>query len=125
MARVISVHEYELRANKDESDLLAAVEAAEARGLFDLPGLIAYRFLRGVKGRGAGRFAAIWIYRDRAAWQALWGPASDPKGKDEYPESWRAWEDELLRPLLVHDPDKIQFTSFEVIHAWRLNQPNA
>lgn len=109
---VVSVHEYELVEDADGSDLEAAVAAAERRGLFDLPGLVDYRFLRGVKGDREGRHAAVWTYESREAWEALWGPPEDPNPPAEYPDGWREWEEDLLGPLLPEDPDDVSFTSY-------------
>ncbi|MFC7154948.1 hypothetical protein ACFQPA_05695 [Halomarina halobia] len=114
MTRVVSVHEYELAPDADPADFEAAVEAAERRGLFDLPGLVDRRFLRGIKGDREGEYAAIWTYEDREAWEALWGPPGDPKPPEAYPERWREWE-ALLDPLLTDDPDFIGFTSYEAL----------
>lgn len=113
--RIVSVHEYELRPGVSGQDFERAARQAQQRGLFALPGLVAFRILRGIKGARRGRYAAIWVYRDRAAWEAIWGPPAAPKAKHEYPEAWRVWEDELLAPLLERDPDRISYTSYEEI----------
>jgi hypothetical protein len=112
---VVSVHEYELAEGIDGSDLEAAVAAAERRDLFDLPGLVDYRFLRGIKGDRADGYAAVWTYESRAAWESLWGPPDDPKPPAEYPASWREWETDLLGPLLATDADDVRFTSYETV----------
>ena len=44
MAKVISVHEYELKPGVQGADFERALHDAERRGLFDLPGLIATIF---------------------------------------------------------------------------------
>ena len=111
MARIISIHEYSLRSGVSGEDFEKAVETAVRRGLFRLPGLEAYHFLRGVKGHRKGEYAAVWIYRDREAWEELWGPPEHPVGKENYPEPWKIWEDEILAPLLDRDPDRIIYTS--------------
>lgn len=111
--RIVSIHEYELRHDANRRDLLRAVEEARDRGLFELPGLIGFRILHGIKGVRRGRFAAIWIYKDREAWESLWGSPSSPKGEEEYPQAWQEWERDLLGPLLDRDPDRVSFTSYE------------
>lgn len=115
--RIVSVHEYELQEGVDEEDLLKAVEEAEKRGLFDLPGLVGYRLLRGIKGSRQARMAAIWIYESRSAWEALWGPPDAELPKGHYPRQWREWEEELLAPLLDRDPDRVNYTSYEELAA--------
>lgn len=111
---VISVHHYELTEGVDPSDFRDAVEEAVSRDLFDnIPGLVDYRIGRGIRGARSGKFAAVWIYESKEAWVDLWGPVGDPVPKAEYPDAWLTWEDELLAPLLVEDPDKIEFTSYE------------
>ena len=114
MGRVISVHEYVLRDGVTRAQFERAVREAEERNLFDLPGLETYHFVEGIRGVREGRYAAIWIYESKAAWEALWGSEGDPIDKAAYPERWRVWEDEVLAPLLVDDPDRIDFTSYEV-----------
>lgn len=112
---MVSVHHYELAADATDEAFREAVSEAERRGCFDLPGLVGYRFLRGVKGNRQGRFAAEWVYESRAAWENLWGPVEDPHPKSAYPDEWVKWEDDLLAPLLAGDPDEIEFTSYEVV----------
>ena len=50
MARLISVHEYELKPGTDPERFEQTLHDAEAQGLFDLPGLISHHFVKGVKG---------------------------------------------------------------------------
>jgi hypothetical protein len=112
---IVSVHHYELAESATDRAFRAAVREAERRGLFDLPGLVDYRFLRGLKGARRDGYAALWTYESEAAWERLWGPVEDPVPKAEYPERWVEWEDDLLAPLLADDPDEIDYTSYEVI----------
>lgn len=112
---IVSVHHYDLADSTAPDEFEAAVRTAERRGLFDLPGLVDWWFLRGIRGEHETRFAAIWLYRDRQAWEALWGPVGDPASKEDYPEAWRVWEDDILAPLITGDPDAIDYTSFEVV----------
>lgn len=112
MPRVISVHEYELAPDADPADFEAAVRTALAENVPDLPGLEEHYLLKGMKGARTRRYAALWIYESRAAWEALWGPPDDPVEKENYPENWRVWEDEVLAPYLSGDPDAIRFTSY-------------
>jgi hypothetical protein len=113
MPKIISIHEYILKPDVLPQQFEEAVRLAQCRGLLRLPGLIEYRFVRGIKGSHAGQFSAIWIYESRAAWEALWGTVDQPKPKDRYPANWQVWEDEILAPLLAHDPDTITFCTYE------------
>lgn len=113
MTRVVSIHEYELRPGIDPADFERALSDAERRGLFDLPGLCDHRFLRGLKGARRGAYAAVWIFDSREAWEKLWGPPGAPRPPSQYPQKWQVWENEVLAPLLVQDPDTIRFTTYE------------
>src|SRR5215831_2423777 len=68
MARLINVHEYELKPGTDPERFEQTLRDAEARGLFDLPGLISHHFVKGVKGARRDAYAAIWVYESRDAW---------------------------------------------------------
>lgn len=113
MARVVSIHEYELKDGVGPDAFEAAIRHAEARGLFALPGLIGHHFMRGLKGMRVARYAAIWIYESREAWERLWGTPEQPLRYDDYPPQWRTWEEEFLIPLLDRNPDTIRFTTYE------------
>ena len=113
MAKVVSVHEYELRPDVPEADFERAIGDAERRGLLDLPGLVGHHFLKGLKGARRGAYAAIWIFESRQAWERLWGPVEAPRPAADYPENWKVWENEVLAPLLTQDPDAIRFTSYQ------------
>jgi hypothetical protein len=113
---ITSIHHYELAESADPSDFRDAVEEAVRRELFaSIPGLVDYRFVRGIKGDRTGKFAAVWTYESLEAWSDVWGPVDDPVPKAEYPDEWLSWEDELLEPIPADDPDDIQFTSYEVV----------
>ena len=117
MGKVISIHEYVLRHGVTDEQFIQSVKAAKERGLFNLPGLDTYYFLRGIRGARTGAFAAVWVYRDKEAWEELWGPIDHPISSEDYPPAWKIWEDEILAPLLSCDPDDIRFTSYEEIKA--------
>jgi hypothetical protein len=55
MARIISVHEYDLKPGSNPAQFEQALRDAEARGLFDLPGLNGPSLRKGCEGRKAGR----------------------------------------------------------------------
>jgi len=113
MARLISVHEYELKPGTDPERFERTLRDAEAQGLFDLPGLISHHFVKGVKGARRDTCAAIWVYESRDVWERLWGTPEHPKPPAEYPEQWRLWGNQFLLPVLNSDPDAIRFTSYE------------
>lgn len=112
---LVSVHEYVLKPDADPDAFEAAVTDAEERGLLDLPALETHYLVRGLRGDRRDRYAAIWVWESRAAWEALWGPPDDPVPKSEYPEPWVTWEDEVLAPFLTEDPDGIRFTTYETL----------
>ena len=117
MSKVMSIHEYILKPEISEHQFEQAFYHAEARGLFRMAGLIDYHFCKGIKGTRKGCYTAIWIYESRAAWEHLWGTLDHPRQKHEYPKNWQIWEEEILAPLLIQDPDTINFTSYvEVLH---------
>ncbi len=115
MKPIISVHEYVLKSGVSGKDFERAVRTAESEGLFDLPGLEKFYFIRGIKGKRTGHFAAVWIYRDRRSWEKLWGTPDKPVGKENYPENWRRWENDILSRFIEGDPDRISYTSYKVI----------
>ena len=115
MAKVVSVHEYQLKPDADEAAFERAIRDAERRGLFDLPGLVGHHFLKGLKGARRGFYAAIWIFESREAWERLWGTADAPRSAAEYPENWKVWENTVLAPFLTHNPDTVRFTSYEEV----------
>ena len=113
MAKIISIHEYELKPGVDQRTFEQAILDAKKRGLLQMAGLSEYHFLKGIKGSRAGSYAAIWVYHDRQAWEKLWGPPDESKRKSDYPENWKVWEEEILAPFLRRDPNKIVFTAYE------------
>ena len=113
MGRVVSIHEYELKAGVSVEQFEQVLRDAEASGLLKLPGLVAHYFLKGAKGVRRGAYAAVWIYESRAAWEYLWGTTEDPRLPQDYPDTWKVWEQELLAPFVRDDPDAISFTAYE------------
>ena len=115
MARVISVHEYEMKPGVEDADFERAIHDAEERGLFDLPGLTGYYFLKGFKGQRRGAYAALWIFESIEAWEKVWGPVGRPRPAEEYTATWKVWEREILTFFLTQDPDTIRFTTYAEI----------
>jgi hypothetical protein len=114
-AKVISIHEYELKPGVSDAEFERAMRDAERRGLFELPGLIGHHFLKGLKGARRDAYCALWIFESRDAWERLWGTVEKPRPPAEYPDQWKIWENEVLAPLLTRDPDTIRFTSYREI----------
>ena len=80
MARVISIHEYDLKPGADVAAFERAVRSAERRGLFALAGLVEHYFLKGIKGARRDAYSAVWIFESREAWEKLWGSLEgDPR----------------------------------------------
>ncbi|MGD9882774.1 MAG: hypothetical protein AB7F22_07480 [Reyranella sp.] len=115
MAQVISIHEYTLKPGVTGAEFERAVHEAERRGLFELPGLVAHQFLRGIKGARTGAYTAVWTFESRGAWERLWGSIEAPRPAADYPDKWKVWENTILAPLLDRDPDTIRFSSYEQI----------
>ena len=92
-----------------------AARAAVERRLLSIPGLQGFLLLKGLKGANRGRYAILWRYQSRQAWEALRGSLEQPKARHDYPPSWRIWDDEFLAPLLAQHPDSIRYTAYEVV----------
>lgn len=112
MEKVISIHEYELKPDVEDTAFERALRDAEHQDLFRLPGLVGHHFVKGIKGSRRGKFAALWVYESRSAWEALWGPPDQQKERADYPENWQEWE-KILEPFLIQNPDEITFTAYE------------
>jgi hypothetical protein len=122
MPHIISIHEYVLRPGVEPQQFEQALASAHTRGLLQLPGLVAYHFVKGLRGERRGGYAAVWVYDSRAAWERLWGAPESPRTQDEYPDNWRQWEEEVLAPFLSQDPDRITFTAYEAfVSHWLSN----
>ena len=115
MAKVISIHEYELRPGVPPADFERALHDAQGRGLFDLPGLTTHYFLRGLKGERREAYAAVWIFESREAWERLWGTPEAPRPPSDYPATWKTWENAVLARFLAQDPDTIRFASYQEV----------
>jgi hypothetical protein len=113
MGKIISIHEYELKSGVNREEFEQAVQEARNQGLFQLPGLVEFHFIKGIRGVRKDKFCAVWVYESREAWERLWGPIDIPQKKNDYPENWKKWENEVLAPFLSTDPDKINFTAYE------------
>jgi hypothetical protein len=115
MGRIVSIHEYDLKAGVDVERFEQALRDAEARGLLHLPGLVTHLFVKGAKGVRRGAYAALWIYESREAWERLWGTPEHPRSPHDFPDTWKIWEGECLAPFLANHPDSIRFTAYEEV----------
>jgi len=115
LSHIISIHEYELKPGVDETEFEQVLQRARDSGLLQLPGLVGFHFLKGLRGVRSGAYAAIWIYESLEAWEALWGPVDQPISKEQYLENWKIWENEFLAPFLDRDPDRITYTAYQEI----------
>ena len=113
MARVVSIHEYQLKPDVDRIAFERAFRDADRRGLFALPGLVEYHFLKGLNGAQRDGYGVVWIYESREAWELLWGSLECPVQPNEYPEKWKIWENAVLAPFLTQHADGIRFSSYE------------
>ena len=113
MEKIISIHEYTLKDDVDHRHFEGAVERARQLRLFDLPGLQTNYFLRRLRGTRNAAYAAVWIYESKDAWIKLWGEPENPKPKSDYPKNWKIWEEEILAPFLIQDPDRIFYAAYE------------
>ena len=59
MGRIISIHEYDLKPGTNIGQFERILRDAEARGLLQLPGLVAHHFVKGAKGVRRGAYAAL------------------------------------------------------------------
>jgi len=81
MARVISIHEYDLKPGADVAAFEQAVRDAERRGLFALAGLVEHHFLKGIKGvrrERVARFGFLRVARRGKSSGVAWKPHVHP-----------------------------------------------
>src|SRR6516225_7754121 len=113
MAKVINIHEYDLKPGADVAAFEEAVRDAERRGLFALAGLVEHHFLKGIKGARRDTYSAIWIFESRAAREKLWGSVEASHPDVEYPKAWTVWDNEIVALCLARFPDTIHVTSYK------------
>jgi hypothetical protein len=53
MGRIVSIHEYDLKPGINVEQFEQVLRDAEARGLLQLPGLVAHHFVKGAKASAA------------------------------------------------------------------------
>ena len=113
MARVISVHEYELkpasRKPLSSAPCMTPNAAVSSTSRAHRP-----PFPSRPEGSTARAYTAIWIFESREAWERLWGTVEAPRPPSEYPELENLG-DRILASFLTQDPDTIRFTSYEEV----------
>jgi hypothetical protein len=112
MGRIFSIHEYDLRDETRAAEFEQALARAEASGTLEIPGMTSHHFVRGIKGHREGRYAAIWVYESRSAWEEIWGAPGQPFSPERYPAGWRRWE-EILAAHLDRPAEAIRFSAYE------------
>jgi hypothetical protein len=113
MKMIWSLHEYDILKTASEMEFEKAILRARENGLVHLPGLREIHFLKGIRGQRREKYAALWGYESFNTWNQNWGPLHDPRKKENYPENWKIWENEILDPFLKGDPDDISFTTYQ------------
>ena len=113
MGRIISIHEYDLKPEVDMSQFESTFRDAEARGLLQLPGLVAHHFVKGAKGVRRGAYAALWIYESREAWERLWAPPSIPGPRESIRTAGGSGRRSFLLPFSRTTRTVFRFTSYE------------
>ena len=72
-----------------------------------------FYFLKRIRGTREVAYTAIWIYKNKNFWGKIWGENNNPVPKEQYPETWKIWEDEILAPLITQEPDRIHYAAYE------------
>jgi hypothetical protein len=103
MARVISVHEYEL-PDVQEVDFERALREAKRSGLFDLPGLTGHHFLRGLKGARRGGLYRDLDFRESRSLGETLGDSGSPAAGQRVPGK--------LESLGKYDPGTLPHAGF-------------
>jgi hypothetical protein len=109
VARIVAVHELELKAGVDPD----AFERVVRKELTDLglhmPGLVERRFLRGYKGAREGGYAMLWVFESRTALEAMFG---SPERPEAGPDAFVRYEAAIGPFLAAPRPDLIRYTDY-------------
>jgi hypothetical protein len=109
IARVVAVHELELKPDADR----AGFERVVRREIADLgrhmPGLVERRFLIGYKAERKGEYAMLWVFESAAALEALFGTEADPR---QGPKAFVRYEAAIGPYLAAPRPDLIRYTDY-------------
>ena len=112
MARIVAVHELDLKPGVDRAEFERVVRES-TRGLDRaMPGLRQRLFLLGYKAARKGEYAMLWVFESRAALEAMFGTEHDPKPG---PEAFVRYEAAIGPYLAAARPELIRFTDYEEI----------
>lgn len=112
MARIVAVHELDLKPGVDRAEFERVVHAASGGLEQHMPGLAERLFLLGYKAARKGEYAMLWIFQSRAALEAMFGTEEDPKPG---PDAFVRYEAAIGPYLSAARPDLIRFTDYEEI----------
>ena len=112
MARIVAVHELDLKPGVDHAEFERVVREATAGLERAMPGLHQRLFLLGYKAARKGEYAMLWVFESRAALEAMFGTEHDPKPG---PEAFVRYEAAIGPYLAAPRPDLIRFTDYEEI----------
>ena len=110
MARIVAVHELDLKSDADREAFERVVRAEIADLGLHMPGLVERRFLRGYKGARHSEYAMLWVFESRAALEGMFGP---PEAPLRGPAAFVRYEDAIAPFLAAPSPELIRFTDYE------------
>ncbi len=109
--RVFSVHEHELRNDVDSAMYEKEVGRELEKLKSSIKGLVNAYFLKGFKGKRAGRYAILWVWQSSDTIKENFGTFDNPT----WPKEWLYYENTVLAKYLTCHPDKINFSCYEII----------
>jgi hypothetical protein len=112
MARIVALHELDLKPGVDRREFERAVRAATAGLEREMPGLVERMFLLGYKAARKGEYAMLWVFESRDALEALFGTEDEPSPG---PAAFVRYEAAIAPYLSAPRPDLIRFTDYEEI----------
>jgi hypothetical protein len=112
MARIVALHELELKPGVDRREFEESVRAATVGLAGEMPGLVERIFLLGYKAARKGEYAMLWVFESRAALEALFGTEEEPSAG---PAAFVRYEAAIGPYLSAPRPDLIRFTDYEEI----------
>jgi hypothetical protein len=112
MARIVAVHELDLKPGVDRREFERVVREATVGLEQAMPGLVQRMFLLGYKAARKGEYAMLWVFEGRGALEAMFGTEDDPKPG---PPAFVRYEAAIAPYLAAPRPDLIRFTDYEEI----------
>jgi hypothetical protein len=112
MARIVAVHELDLKPGVDRAEFERVVRAASAGLEREMPGLVERLFLLGYKSARKGEYAMLWIFESRTALEAMFGTEAAPRPG---PDAFVRYEAAIGQYLSADRPDLIRFTDYEEV----------